>query len=1011
MSEITVKQYATTIGVTPERLLEQLSEAGLAKQSSGDVLSEQDKKTLLSHLKKGQGKADDVVAPRKITLSRKTHTELKVSSAPGQARTITVETRKKRTYVKRTPEIADSTASESHDEAIVDQVVAIPVAAVDVVAPQVVIDSTESVVKAKAKAIDAEKIATQQAEAAQEKAQADAARLAAQEAATKEAEQARLRHQLALDAARKRAEEDANRRTEVELKRKQLEDKKRVDEANRIADMARSSSAGPKISIVFNDVKPKVAEKPAGRATDQRKPNPARAGTTQSQSNATRSASGAENRTAGSRSGTDARSARPRSPSTDNRSASPRPHTGTTTAGTPRQPTTSPRPAAPRSAAPTTGAAPAPSTFKGDKAKRTEQDNSRGGDRNKKKGRDEGGRFAGRGGMGEEEGRFRGRRKSRMPQQGHGFTQPIAVTVQEVALPESITVADLAHKMSVKATEVIKTLMKMGSMVTINQVLDQETAAIVVEEMGHTYKLINDNAIEDNLQDLSAQGPQMSRPPVVTIMGHVDHGKTSLLDYIRRAHVASGEAGGITQHIGAYHVQTSKGTITFLDTPGHSAFTAMRARGTKVTDIVILVVAADDGVMPQTIEAIQHAKAAEVPLVVAVNKIDKPSADLDRIRSELSQHGIISEEWGGENLFSYVSAKTGDGVDGLLDQVLVQAEVLELTAATHAPARGAVIESRLDRGRGPIATILVQSGTLNKGDIVLSGLEYGRVRALLDENGLSVDSAGPSIPVEVLGLSGVPNAGDDVLVVPDERKAREIALFRQGKYREVKLARQQKAKLENLFTSMADGEMNTVNVVLKADVQGSIEAISNALIDLSNDEVKVKVVASGVGGINESDANLAVASNAIVIGFNVRADSAAKKIIEEESLDLHYYSIIYEVIDQVKTALIGKLAPEFKEQIMGTAEVRDVFRSPKFGAVAGCMVIEGLLKRHNPIRVLRDNVVIYQGELESLRRFKDDVNEVRSGMECGIAVKNYNDVRPGDQIEVYERVEVARTLS
>ena len=603
----------------------------------------------------------------------------------------------------------------------------------------------------------------------------------------------------------------------------------------------------------------------------------------------------------------------------------------------------------------------------------------------------------------------RGGKRKKLPQQDHGFNMPTTPQKVDVSLPETITVADLAHKMSVKGAEVIKALMKLGSMVTINQVLDQETAAIVVEEMGHSYVLLNENALEDSLTEASNIAA-ITRPTVVTIMGHVDHGKTSLLDYIRKTHVVSGEAGGITQHIGAYHVETPKGTITFLDTPGHSAFTAMRARGAKVTDIVILVVAADDGVMPQTIEAIQHAKAANVPIVVAVNKIDKQGADKERLLAELSQHEVISEEWGGDTIFTYVSAKTGEGIDNLLDQVLVQSEVLELKAIPEGPAKGAVIESRLDKGRGPIATILVQSGLLKKGDIVLAGLEYGRVRALINEVGKQLDSAGPSIPVEVLGLSGVPNAGDEVTVVSDERKAREVALFRQGKFRDVKLAKQQKSKLENIFNTMAEGNINSVNVVLKADVQGSVEALSNALTDLSNSEVQVKIVSSGVGGITESDANLAVASNAIVIGFNVRADATAKRIIEDEGLDLHYYSIIYEVIDEITKALVGKLAPEFKEEIIGIAEVRDVFKSPKFGAVAGCIVSDGIIKRSSPIRVLRDNIVIYEGSLESLRRFKDDVNEVKSGYECGIGVKNYNDVRVGDQIEVFEKVEVVRKL-
>ncbi|WP_127476834.1 translation initiation factor IF-2 [Sulfurivermis fontis] len=592
----------------------------------------------------------------------------------------------------------------------------------------------------------------------------------------------------------------------------------------------------------------------------------------------------------------------------------------------------------------------------------------------------------------------------------HGFAMPTAPVVREVAIPETITVGELAQKMSVKAAEVIKFMMKMGSMVTINQVLDQDTAVLVVEELGHTAKVLKTDALEDEIAVVEQAGAAEPRPPVVTIMGHVDHGKTSLLDYIRRTRVAAGEAGGITQHIGAYHVETPRGVITFLDTPGHAAFTAMRARGAQATDIVVLVVAADDGVMPQTKEAIQHAKAAGVPLVVAVNKIDKPEADPDRVKNELAQQDVIPEDWGGDTMFAHVSAKTGEGVDQLLENILLQAEVLELKAVKEGRASGVVIESRLDKGRGAVATILVQSGTLHKGDVLLAGHEFGRVRAMLDENGRPIEEAGPSIPVEVLGLSGTPAAGESAVVVADERKAREVALFRQGKFRDVKFAKQQQAKLEDMFTQMQEGEVNTLNILLKADVQGSLEAISDSLLKLSTDEVKVKIVASGVGGISESDVNLAVASNAIIIGFNVRADGSAKRMIEEQGVDLHYYSIIYELLDEVKNAMTGMLKPEFKEEIIGLAEVRDVFRSPKFGAVAGCMVVDGVVKRNNPIRVLRDNVVIYEGELESLRRFKDDVAEVKQGFECGIGVKNYNDVRPGDQIEVYERVQVQRTL-
>lgn len=594
----------------------------------------------------------------------------------------------------------------------------------------------------------------------------------------------------------------------------------------------------------------------------------------------------------------------------------------------------------------------------------------------------------------------------------HQFSLPTEPMVKDVLIPETITVANLAQKMSIKAAEVIKALMKMGTMVTINQVLDQDTAMIIVEEMGHVAKRAK---LDDPEAYLVESGPQTEvvaehRAPVVTVMGHVDHGKTSLLDYIRRTRVASGEAGGITQHIGAYHVDTAKGTVTFLDTPGHEAFTAMRARGAKVTDLVILVVAADDGVMPQTIEAINHAKAAEVPVVVAMNKIDKPEANPERVRQELVSHGVVPEDWGGDTMFIEVSAKTGQGIDALLDSILLQAEVLELKAPKDAPAKGIVIESRLDKGRGPVATVLVQSGTLKRGDVVLAGAVFGRVRALIDEAGRTVQEAGPSIPVEVLGLSEIPLAGEEVVVVTDERKAREIALFRQGKYRDVKLARQQAAKLDNMFDQMAANGIKSLSLIIKADVQGSYEALANALEKLSTEEVKVNILHSGVGAITESDINLALASNAVVIGFNTRADATAKKLISAHGIDVRYYNVIYDAVDEVKAALSGMLVPERKENITGLIDVRQVFKISKVGTVAGCYVLEGLARRNSLVRILRDNVVIHTGELDSLKRFKDDVREVKAGFECGLSVKNFDDVRVGDQIETYEVVEVARTL-
>jgi len=608
-----------------------------------------------------------------------------------------------------------------------------------------------------------------------------------------------------------------------------------------------------------------------------------------------------------------------------------------------------------------------------------------------------------------------GRRKMKATHEEHGkhgFERPTERIVYDVELADMTSVGGLAQQMSVKASVVIKELMKLGVMANINQMIDQDTAVLVVEELGHRPKLISADALEDDLSESLAlhEGTEEPRAPVVTVMGHVDHGKTSLLDYIRETRVASGEAGGITQHIGAYHVDTGHGMISFLDTPGHAAFTAMRARGAKSTDIVILVVAADDGVMPQTVEAVQHAKAAGVPLIVAVNKIDKEGADPDRVKNELAVHEVIPEEWGGEYQFVHVSALKGDGIDTLLDAVLLQAELLELKAPRDVPAQGIVIESRLDKGRGPVTTLLVQSGTLRQGDIVLAGLQYGRVRAMLDETGQAVQEAGPSIPVEILGLDGTPDAGDQFAVLENEKRARELADFRQSKQRENKLQRQQAAKLDNMFESMTAGEKKTLNVVVKADVRGSLEALQTSLLDLGNDEVQVNIVSGGVGGITESDVNLALTSDAVIFGFNVRADASSRRLVEDEGVDLRYYNVIYDLIDDVKSALVGMLAPELREEILGIAEVRDVFRSPKFGQIAGCMVVEGTVYRSRPIRVLRDNVVIYEGELESLRRFKDDASEVRNGMECGIGVKNYTDVKVGDQIEVFEVREVARSL-
>lgn len=861
MSDMTVKDFAVKVGRDVPRLLEQMKEAGLKHASEGDAVSEDDKQTLLSFLKKSHGGGDSEPSKNRITLTRKTRSRIKTGE---RGKTIEVQVRKKKTYVKSAEDEKPKAAEPSYTGP-----------------RQLVGDMAEA--EAERKVSDARE--------AEEKA-------AAQKARAAQVAEATARSNKEAEAARSKKELDAKPRT---------------------------AKAPAALDVVVPELE--IDDTPTG---DDLPPAP------------------------------------PKEGRTDRRTAPPK-----------------------KAAA---------------KKKGRDDDEDRGDREERKRG----------GGKKVKRAERRGGRRGGASQSGngkHGFQKPTQPIVREVSIPESISVAELADKMSIKANEVIKAMFTMGAAVTINQTIDQDTAAIVVEEMGHKVKLVKDDALEtEMLEGISYEGEEITRSPVVTVMGHVDHGKTSLLDYIRRAKVATGEAGGITQHIGAYHVEDDHGGVTFLDTPGHAAFTAMRARGAKATDVVILVVAADDGVMPQTVEAIEHSKAAEVPLVVAVNKIDKAGADFDRIRNELSQHGVISEEWGGDTQFVHVSAKTGEGMEDLLEAIQLASEVLELTAVPSAPGKGVVVESRLDKGRGPVATVLVQNGTLKKGDIVLAGLHYGRVRALTNELGQQVDTAGPAMPVEIQGLDGTPDAGDDFMVVADEKKAREVANFRQGKYREVRLARQQKAKLENMFSQMGQDEVAKVNIVLKADVQGSLEAIKGALEELSTDEVEVAVVSSGVGGITGTDANLALASEAIVVGFNVRADAAAREIIEREGLDLRYYSVIYQLIDEVKQAMSGMLAPEWKEEIVGVAEVRDVFRAPKIGAVAGCMVVEGTVSRSKRIRVLRDNVVIYEGELESLRRFKDDVQEVRNGMECGIGVKNYNDVQVGDKIEVFDQVKVERSL-
>ncbi len=897
MTDVTVKTLAAEIQTSVDRLVQQFADAGIPK-SADDSVTAQEKQTLLSHLNREHGSAPD-----KLTLQRKTRSTLNVPGTGGKSKSVQIEVRKTRTFVKRDPQEAERLAAEEQAQR-----------------------EAEEQAQREAEATAKREAELKAEREAAEKAKRDASEKAKRDAAEKD----KVSNQQTDEMTKTAQTEKARRENEAaELKRKAEEEARRKleEDARRVAEEAR-----------------RMAEENAGVWAEQEK------------------AKGDEDKS--DYHVTTSQHARQAEDENDREVEGGRGRTRTASkAARPQK--------------------------KGNKHAESKADR-------------EEARAAGRGGKG-------GKRKGSALQQG--FQKPAQAVNRDVIIGETITVGELANKMAVKGSQVIKAMMKLGAMATINQVIDQETAQLVAEEMGHKVILRRENELEEAvMSDRDTGAAAEPRAPVVTIMGHVDHGKTSLLDYIRSTKVASGEAGGITQHIGAYHVETDNGMITFLDTPGHAAFTSMRARGAQATDIVVLVVAADDGVMPQTIEAIQHAKAAQVPVVVAVNKIDKPEADPDRVKNELSQYGILPEEWGGESQFVHVSAKAGTGIDDLLDAILLQAEVLELKAVRNGMASGAVIESFLDKGRGPVATVLVREGTLHKGDIVLCGFEYGRVRAMRDELGREVLEAGPSIPVEILGLSGVPAAGDEVTVVRDEKKAREVALYRQGKFREVKLARQQKSKLENMFANMTEGEVHEVNIVLKADVQGSVEAISDSLLKLSTDEVKVKIIGSGVGGITETDATLAAASNAILVGFNVRADASARKVIEAESLDLRYYSVIYNLIDEVKAAMSGMLSPELKQQIIGLAEVRDVFKSPKFGAIAGCMVTEGTIKRHNPIRVLRDNVVIYEGELESLRRFKDDVNEVRNGMECGIGVKNYNDVRVGDMIEVFEIIEIQRSI-
>jgi len=888
MSELTVKSLADEIGAPVERVIEQLADAGF-KKSQNDNVSLEEKQALLESL---SGQHGGEATPKKMTLQRKTKSTLKVGSGE-KGRTVAVETRKKRTYVKR------DAAQEAEQEQVEAAEQAEKQAKIDEEARISREAATKKAAEEKAKLEEAKRI---------EKEAADKAAAAAKEKAA--AAKATQDPEAVAKAAELAKEEEALKQRQAELL------------------AANVKAAAEQEAIAAK----KLAEENAARWAEEEK----------ARKEAEKKADY---------------------------------HTTSSTYAREAE----------------------------DKQDRQEETGAR--KKKAKKGKKEAPKPA--------RGRGRGKKGtlSAPTSISQSFDKSAVVAKSEIRISETISVSELASKMSVKATEIIKNLMKMGVMATINQVLDQETAELVCDEMEYKVVRVRENELEHSvLSERGVQGEMKNRAPVVTIMGHVDHGKTSLLDYIRKAKVAAGEAGGITQHIGAYHVDVDGSMITFLDTPGHAAFTAMRSRGAQATDVVIIVVAADDGVMPQTKEAVEHAKAAGAPIIIAVNKMDKEGADPDRVKNELSALDVIPEEWGGDVQFCHVSAKAGTGVDALLEAILMQAELLELQATDEGHAAGIVIESRLDKGRGPVATVLVQEGTLNHGDIILCGFEYGRVRAMRDENGRDIKSAGPSIPVEILGLSAVPKAGDEATVVSDDRKAREVALYRQGKFRDLKLARQQKAKLENMFSNMTAGECSELNVILKTDVEGSLAAIAGSLEMLSTDEVKVNIISRGVGGITETDATLAAASNAIMLGFNVRADATARKVIQNENLDMRYYSIIYDLINEIKSAMSGLLAPEYRQDIIGLAEVRDVFRSPKFGAIAGCMVTEGVIKRTQPIRVLRDNVVIFEGELESLRRFKDDVQEVRNNMECGIGVKNYNDVKVGDQIEVFETVTIERSL-
>ncbi|MGF6920424.1 translation initiation factor IF-2 [Paraburkholderia sp. 40] len=973
MASNNVAQFAAELKMPAGVLLEQLQAAGVTKASEADSLSETDKARLLDHLRKSHGSTD--ADKRKITLTKRHTSEIKQSDATGKARTIQVEVRKKRTFVRRDETVAEGGDASNHVAENAD-------------AEDLELQRREEEARHEAELLEKQ---AQELKARQEQLERE--------------EVDRQAREQAAEAERQRAEEDAKKRASAAAEAA----------AREKAQQAAAKAAAPVAEKANEqDDERAAAERAAQREAAKKAEDAARvaaekARAEQEEIAKRRAAAEAEARAIREMMNTP-RKAQVKAPEPAPKPAEPA--KAAEAKGTLHKPArpAGEAPARPAARKPATAATPAPASAPsaGDKKKPGGGKSGWQDDAAKRRGIKTRGDSSGgvdRGWRGGPKGR------GKHQEQTTTFQAPTEPIVREVHVPETITVADLAHKMAVKASEVIKVMMKLGQMVTINQMLDQETAMIIVEELGHhalAAKLDDPEAmlVEGEASDAEA----LPRPPVVTVMGHVDHGKTSLLDYIRRAKVAAGEAGGITQHIGAYHVETPRGVITFLDTPGHEAFTAMRARGAKATDIVILVVAADDGVMPQTKEAISHAKAGGVPLVVAINKIDKPEANPERVKQELVTEGVVPEEYGGDSPFVAVSAKTGAGIDDLLENVLLQAEVLELKAPVESPAKGLVIEAKLDKGKGPVATILVQSGTLNRGDVVLAGSAYGRVRAMLDETGKPTKSAGPSIPVEIQGLSEVPQAGEEVIVMPDERKAREVALFRQGKFRDVKLAKQQAAKLENMLEQMGEGEVQYLPLIVKADVQGSQEALVQSLQKLSTDEVRVQIVHGAVGGISESDVNLATASKAVIIGFNTRADAQARKLAEANGVDIRYYNIIYDAVDDVKAAMSGMLAPEKREVVTGTVDVRQVFKVPKVGTVAGCMVTDGFVKRSSSVRVLRNNVVIFTGELDSLKRFKDDVKEVRQGFECGMSIKNFNDIVEGDQFEVFEVTEVARTL-